>query len=194
MEPHSAGIGARIGAGIVLATEGGEQPILFPAAYDIIWSTVCFVIILVLFWRWVLPQARKALDARTEGIEMKLEKAERDRVEAASLLAQYREQLASARAEAANIRAQAQSDRAAIIDEARSEAQAAASAVYEREHAQLQAERQQAVAQLRRDVGTLAVDLAQRVVGESLDQDRARSTVDRFIDDLEQIAPSAGQT
>ena len=39
------------------ATEGEEaapSPLL-PAGYDILWSSVCFVIILVFFWRYVLP-------------------------------------------------------------------------------------------------------------------------------------------
>ena len=39
---------------------------------------------------------------------------------------------------------------------------------------------------IRGEVGTLAVELAGKVVGESLDDDaRARATVDRFIADLE---------
>jgi F-type H+-transporting ATPase subunit b len=65
---------------------------------------------------------------------------------------------------------------------------------------QLAAERQTIVRELRADVGTLAVDLASRIVGESLaDEARRRGTVDRFLRDLEAAgagaAPgSAGRT
>ena len=40
---------------------------------------------------------------------------------------------------------------------------------------------------LQRDVGDLALQLASKIVGESLtDDERARATVDRFIAELEQ--------
>ena len=53
-------------------------------------------------------------------------------------------------------------------------------------HAQLEAERKQALASLRAEVGTLATQLASRIVGESLeDDDRANRVVDRFLADLE---------
>ena len=60
----------------------------------------------------------------------------------------------------------------------------------------MQAERQQAVASLRAEVGTLAIDLAGRIVGESLDDDeRSTRVVDRFLADLEtmETAEAAGQ-
>lgn len=51
---------------------------------------------------------------------------------------------------------------------------------------QIEAERAQAISQLRTEVGGLATTLAGRIVGESLDDDeRARRTVDRFIESLE---------
>ena len=55
-----------------------------------------------------------------------------------------------------------------------------------RAEAQLEADRAQTIASLRHEVGTLAVTLAGKVVGESLTDDaRARATVERFIADLE---------
>ena len=50
----------------------------------------------------------------------------------------------------------------------------------------LTASRQQVVNELRGQIGTMAVDLAGRVVGESLTDDARRSgTVDRFLDSLD---------
>src|SRR5690349_16087682 len=52
--------------------------------------------------------------------------------------------------------------------------------------AQIEAERQQALTSLRTEVGTLATELASRIVGESLtDEARQSRMVDRFLDDLE---------
>ena len=53
-------------------------------------------------------------------------------------------------------------------------------------HAQIEADRQQAINSLRNEVGTMAVELASRVVGESLENEaRQRRIVERFLDDLE---------
>jgi F-type H+-transporting ATPase subunit b len=58
----------------------------------------------------------------------------------------------------------------------------------EARQAQIQAERQQALTSLRAEVGTLATELASRIVGESLtDEARQSRMVDRFLDELEQV-------
>lgn len=165
--------------------EGTYNPLL-PAWYDIIWSAVVFAIILAFFWKYVLPRMKELEAQRIAGIEAKLEKAEADRAEAQALLEQYRAQLTEARNEAARIRTEAQSERKSIVDAARVEAQEAAAAVTERSHAHLQAELAQARAQLSREVGTLAVQLAERILGENLaDEARTRASVDRFLGELE---------
>ena len=77
---------------------------LLPEAYDIIWSAVCFAIILFFFvWKF-LPAIKKTLDARAEQIEGGIKKAEIAQAEAAAALDQYTAQLAEGRAEAAKIR------------------------------------------------------------------------------------------
>jgi F-type H+-transporting ATPase subunit b len=151
---------------------------------------------LIVFWalsKLALPGIRKALEERTAAIEGGIARAEEREAQAEALHAQYQAQLAEARTEAAQIRAQAQSDKVAMVEEARAEAAEAAAVVTARAEAAIQAERASTVASLRREVGTLAVSLASKVVGESLDDDaRARATVDRFIADLEAQATGAG--
>jgi len=171
-------------AGVVLAAE--EYNPLLPATYDIVWSAVVFVVLFVLFWRYVLPRYLKVLDDRTATIEGGILRAEKAQAEADARLKEYGDQLAEAREEAGRIREQARGEGAAIIAEMRERAQVEANRVTEQAQRQLEAERQQAVAQLRGEVGRLAVDLAGRVVGESLtDEDRQRRVVDRFLADLE---------
>ena len=68
--------------------------------------------------------------------------------------------------------------------------------IIEHAHAQIAAERQQAVASLRAEVGTLATTLAGRSSGESLEDDeRSSRVVDRFLADLEtlEVSKAAGQ-
>jgi len=59
---------------------------------------------------------------------------------------------------------------------------------------QLAAQRESIVRDLRSEVGTLAVDLAGRIVGESLaDEARSRGTVERFIAELDAAGTSGGR-
>jgi F-type H+-transporting ATPase subunit b len=180
---------------LVVAAEEGN--VLLPATYDIVWSTVVFVVLFVLFWRFVLPTYLRVLDERSAKIQGGLEKAEKAQAEADAKLKEYGDQLAEAREEAGRIREQARGEGAAIIAEMRERAQTEANRVTEQAQRQLEAERQQAVAQLRSEVGRLAVDLAGRVVGESLtDEERQRRVVDRFLADLEtgDAQPVGGST
>ena len=96
-------------------------------------------------------------------------------------------ELAAARQQAAEIRTQAQADKAAIIEEARAEARTAAQAVTEQaREASIEADKAKAISELRGSVGTMAADLASRIVGESVSDDaRASRVIDRFIDDLD---------
>ncbi|RXZ70101.1 F0F1 ATP synthase subunit B [Agromyces albus] len=170
------------------ATEGGEaspSPVI-PEWYDIIWSSVCFVIILVFFWKYVLPRVQKLLDERGEAIEGNIAKADEAQRKAEAALEQYTAQLADARTEAGRIRESARDDSKTIVAEAREQALSEAARIASSAQAQIEAERQAALVSLRSDVGTLAIDLASGVIGESLTDDaKAQSVVDRFLAELE---------
>jgi F-type H+-transporting ATPase subunit b len=170
---------------LLLAAEE-ERNVLIPAVYELVWGTLSFIIFLAVMAKFVMPRARQMLQERTEGIEGKLEQAERDRQEAENLLAQYRSQLEEARDEAQQLRDDARAQGENIRQELRSSAEAEQRRILEQGEAQLAAERQQTLNALRREVGEIAVALAGRIVGESLEDDaRQRRTVDRFLDQLD---------
>ena len=172
---------------LAAAAEAEETPNpLIPAVYDIIWSAVCFAIILIFFvWKF-LPAIKKTLDARAEAIEGGIKKAEIAQAEAAAALAQYQDQLAEGRAEAAKIRDQARADGTAILNELKEQASAEAARITANAQAQIEAERQGALVSLRQEVGSLAIDLASGVIGQSLSDDKkASALVDQFLADLE---------
>ena len=175
---------------IKLASETGEDKnVLLPAIYDIIWGGLSFLIILVLFAKFVMPAMRDITTARTEKIEGGLARAEQSQAEANELLAQYRAALADANKEASDIRAAASAERLAIIDDAKKAAANAAAAVNAQAQTALESDRTRVATELRRDLGLVATDLASRIVGEVLTDDaRAQAVVERFISDLEQSA------
>ena len=128
----------------------------------------------------------KAFAARTEAIQGGMDRAEKAQLEAQRALVQYNEQLAKAREEAQTLREEARVQGSAIVEELRAKAQEEAARITAAAHASIEAERQQAVTSLRNEVGTLAVELASKIVGEALeDQARQSRIVDRFLDDLE---------
>ncbi|TFC82545.1 F0F1 ATP synthase subunit B [Cryobacterium sinapicolor] len=171
---------------IAAAAEGESANPLLPAVYDIVWSLVIFVVILFFFWKYVLPKMQKLLDDRAEAIEGNIAKADDAQRKAEAALEQYTAQLADARAEAGQIREQARADGHKIIAEHKDQALAEAARVTSNAKAQIEAERQAAVVSLRSEVGTLAIDLASGVIGESLTDDaKSSAIVDRFLADLE---------
>ena len=168
------------------AEEGAAPNPLIPAWYDIIWSSVAFIIILVAFWKIFLPKLQAMLDARAEAIEGNIAKADEAQKQAEAALEEYTRQLAEARTEAGEIREAAREDGKKIIAEAKETAASEAARLTATAHTQIEAERQTALVSLRSEVGSLALDLAGGVVGETLSDDaRAAAVVDRFLADLE---------
>lgn len=168
------------------AAEGATKNPLLPESYDLLWSSVVFVILLTFFWFKVLPNFKKTLDERTEAIEGRLEAAEKAQAEAAAKTANIEAEQAAARAEAAQIREAARAEGAAILAELKEQAANEAARLTATAKTQIEAERQAALISLRSEVGAIAIDLASSVVGASLQNDKVASgVVDKFLADLE---------
>ncbi len=170
-----------------LAAEGeaAHNP-LIPAWYDIIWSGLWFVVILLVVWKVALPKLTAMLDERSAAIEGNIAKADEAQKQAEAALEEYTRQLAEARTEAGEIREAAREDGKKIVAEAKQTASTEAARLTATAHTQIEAERQAALVSLRSEVGSLALDLAGGVVGETLSDDaRATAVVDRFLADLE---------
>ncbi|MDM4763453.1 F0F1 ATP synthase subunit B [Galbitalea sp. SE-J8] len=176
---------AFLASAVLADEESGPNPVL-PETPDLFWGAVAFVIILVVFIWKVLPRFNAVLDARSEAIEGGIKRAEAAQAEAAAAKDEYQKQLAEARAEAARIREQARLDATAIATEVKEQAAADAARITANAQTQIEAERQAALVSLRSEVGSLAIDLASGVIGETLSDDtKAQAVVDRFLAELE---------
>ena len=165
--------------------EAAQSP-LVPKPAELIVGVIAFALLFMVLRKFVTPMFEKAFAARTEAIQGGIEKAERAQLEAAKALESYTAQLADARGEAAKIREEARVQGAAIIEDLRAQAQEEAARITAAAHSSIEAERKKAISSLRAEVGTLAVDLASKIVGEALeDQVRQSRIVDRFLEDLE---------
>jgi F-type H+-transporting ATPase subunit b len=150
---------------------------------------VGFVLIVFFLARKVVPPINKALTARQEQIRKGFADADaaKERLEAAE--AEYRELIAGARADAARQREEAREEGAQILADLRTHAQEESDRILKTAQTQLEAERSRTLETLRAEVGALAVDLASRVIGESLTDDaRQRRVVERFLAEVESRA------
>jgi F-type H+-transporting ATPase subunit b len=165
------------------AEEGHGNPIL-PETNELIYGTIAFLVLFFLLSRFVFPRVNALLDERARNIEGKLEQAERDRQEATELLASYREQLRRARGEAAQLVEEGRRRGEETRKQTIAKAEADAARIISRAEEEILRERDRAVAEARRDVGMLAVELAGRIIGESVDAEVQQRMVDRFMDEL----------
>ncbi|MFI6346749.1 F0F1 ATP synthase subunit B [Streptomyces sp. NPDC050560] len=170
---------------VAIAAEEEQNP-LVPAWPELVVGALAFAIVFFVFYKKLLPRINEVLEERREKIEGGMEQAEAAKTEAQSVLEQYKAQLAEARHAASSLRQEAQEQGAALIAEMRAEGQRQRDEIVAAGHAQIEADRKAAAQTLRQDVGRLAVELAGRIVGESLeDHARQSRTVDRFLDELE---------
>src|SRR4029450_9559258 len=141
--------------------EAAPNPI-FPATAELIWGAITFFVLLFVVIKLVWPSIDEAYRNRAKNIEGKLQEAERQRTEAAELLEEYRRRLDAAADKTQRIREEARTNAERIRKEIKGKAEAEAERELERARQTIRSERDQAVRELRREVGSLAVELAAR--------------------------------
>ena len=176
-----------------LAAEAEHTPIV-PLWEELVVGTISFAIVCYVLMKFVFPRMEETFRARVDAIEGGIQRAEAAQAEANQLLEQYRIQLAEARTEAARIRDEARADAEGIRQDILGKAREESDRIIAAGNEQLGAQRESILRQLRTEVGTLAVDLAGKIIGESLvDEARSRGTVERFIAELDQAGTTGGR-
>jgi len=175
----------------LLAAEGPNNPIL-PATNEIIWGTLAFLVLVFFMSKMAYPAVKKAMDDRTEHIRASIDEADRTRTEAQTVLVDYQRQVADARGEASRIIEEARQTADTLKRDLTARAEAEAADLRQRNAAQIAAERDRVMAELQGQVATLAIELAEKVVGGSLDQQRSMQLIEAYINDVGNGA-AAGQ-
>ncbi|HEX3732891.1 MAG TPA: F0F1 ATP synthase subunit B [Mycobacteriales bacterium] len=163
-----------------------ESPPVVPVVGELIIGFIGFGILCFILMRFVFPKMEQMYRARVDAIEGGIRRAEEAQEQAQELLRQYNAQLAEARSDATRIRDEARVEGHQILAELRAQAQEESERIVARGEQQLASSRQQLLTELRGEIGKLSVDLASRIVGESLaDEARRAGTVQRFLDGLQ---------
>jgi F-type H+-transporting ATPase subunit b len=147
---------------------------------------IAFLLILGILARYVYPVIQKPIRARQALIAKQIEDAEDTKKQLAEAEKTYQNALNEARAEATKIRENARSEAQGIIEELRKSAQEESARILARGEEQLNNQRGAVVRELRGEIGSLAVELSEKIIDQRLADDaQVRSTVDAFLADLE---------
>lgn len=156
---------------------------------------VAFLLIIAIISKYILPPVQKAMRERQQMIAQQAEDADNAREKLAEAEAAYKNALTEARVEAAQIRENARAEAQRTIEELRAEAQEEQGRIIARGEEQLARQRTAIVRDLRAEIGTLAVELSEKIVDQRLASDAEVSrTVDAFIAGLDAQDTAESQT
>lgn len=150
---------------------------------------VGFLIVAVVFVRYILPVLKKAINKQQETIEAQEAEAEEAKARLAEAKDAHANALEQARAEASKIREEARGDSQAITEQMRVQADKEVQRISEHGKSQVELNRQNLVRQLRGALGIASLGVAGELVREHLKNPEAKSeSVDRAISELEGMA------
>jgi F-type H+-transporting ATPase subunit b len=157
---------------------------LYPHWEELLVGALAFAVLFYFMWKWVLPRVSALLQERRDKIQGDLERAEETRRQAEQELAGYRQQLANARAESNGIIEEARKTAEQLRADIQARAEREAAATVAKAQEEIRAERDSVFQELRGEIGEIAVTLAGRVVGESLDARAHQRLIDAYIDEV----------
>jgi F-type H+-transporting ATPase subunit b len=150
-----------------------------------VWTILTFVVVLLVLRRYAWKPILAAMQARERGIQQLLDDAQREREEAERLLEEYRRQLAEARSEGQRILAEGKAAAERVREEMLERARKEAEGIVAKAGTEIDLERRKALAELRHQAVEIAIAAAQKVLEESLDDERHRRIVESYLQELE---------
>ncbi|MFN2637618.1 MAG: F0F1 ATP synthase subunit B [Gemmatimonadaceae bacterium] len=171
---------------VAAAPEESAQPpnLLSPNGGLMFWTLVVFLILFAILGKLVFPKITAAVEAREKALEEAIEGAKRDREEAARALAEQQKQIEAARTEAQKIivegRQVGEKLRAQMVEETHQQQQQ----MLERARREIEAEKENAIAEMRREAVDLAIAGASKVIERNLDDQANRKIVESFLSSI----------
>jgi F-type H+-transporting ATPase subunit b len=159
------------------------NPIL-PATNELVWGFIAFVVLFGLFsWKGV-PAVKGAMDARAQKISDSLDEADKAKVDAESVLAEYQRQLADAKAESSRIIDEARAQADQVKRDLIAKAEAEVAELRQRNAEAIAGERGRVMGELQGQVAALAIELAEKVVESNLDRETNTRLIENYINSV----------
>ena len=144
--------------------------LLQPDTGLMIWTVVTFVLVLVVLTKTAWKPILDGINSREQRIREDLERAEKANAEAAALRQQYESQLGEAQRTIQNMVNQARADGERTRTELVAAAKAEADRIVEKGRKDLAGETDRLRAELRGEVASLSLEMAEKILGRSLDK------------------------
>ena len=149
------------------------------------WMTVVFLVVLFILWKWGFPVIVKMVDERKAFIDESLRKAHEANERLANIQKEGESILQEAREKQAQILKEAAETRDAIVEKAQDKARTEGARLLEEARAAIEQEKKAAIADIRQQVATLSVEIAEKVLRQNLKDDKAQmDLIDRMLDDV----------
>jgi F-type H+-transporting ATPase subunit b len=168
----------------VAPEESHAGGLLTPSGGLMFWTFVTFIVLFVTLGKFVFPKITAAVEAREKALEEAIEGAKRDREAAALALAEQQRQIESARMEAQKIIVEGRQLGEKMRSDMLEETQRQQQAMLERARREIEAEKNNAVAELRREAIELAIAGAGKVIEQNLDDQSNRKIVESFLSSI----------
>jgi F-type H+-transporting ATPase subunit b len=150
----------------------------------LIWTIITFVTLVFVLRMFAWKPLLEALKKREEHVRSSIERAEFAKQEAERILEENRKQLANAEAEAHRIlnegRALGDKLKSEIVDQANQQSRR----MVEQAKQEIERDKEAALSQLRNEVANLAIKAAEKILDETLDENRQRKLVDAYLKEL----------
>lgn len=160
------------------------QSLLEPNTGLMFWKALVFLLLLGLLYKFAWKPITTALSEREETIDSSIKRAERALAEARQIQAENEKARRQAEQEAQRVlrdaREAADRVRSEEVDKTREQIRH----MKELAEADIEREKQSALDELRDEVAELAIQAAEKILDETLDRNRQRKLVDRFIERL----------
>jgi F-type H+-transporting ATPase subunit b len=165
----------------VLAAEGGQKSLLDPHYGLMFWTLLVFAATMLVLWKFAWGPILEGVRSREQALTDAMAAAQRDRAEAARLMAEQKAALDAARAEAqrfiADGRATAESMRGEMLEQTRAQQ----AELLERARKEIESEKMKAIDELRREAVDLALAGAGKLIGQKLDASSDRKLVEDYL-------------
>lgn len=145
--------------------------LLSPALGVVFWATIAFLVVMIILKKMAWKPILQALKDREESIDNALSAAERARNEMANLHADNERLLQEARLERDRILKEARDMRDSMVNDAKGSAQQEADRMIGSAREAIQNEKNRAVSELKNQVATLSIEIAEKLIRTQLSGD-----------------------
>lgn len=149
------------------------------------WTIVTFFLLMLILKKSAWGPVLAAIQEREGRIKADREGAEKARAEAERIQKELEAQMAGAQSKSKELLAAAAKDGEALRARLKAEAEADAQAIKDKTAAELVAEKNRLVADLRKEVASLSVLAAEKLMRKSIDDGVQKTVLDGFFKDLE---------